>query len=108
MLTTALAAWGALLSTLLAIWNIQKDLRDRGRLRVEAYLAEWLEKDDETGEHVTKYEVEIIVTNVGRRSVTLQSLGVGRHDSFALKVWRKVPSNLRLHRGLPTRFLEAI
>jgi hypothetical protein len=82
--TTFLAIWGALLSTVLAAWNIYKDIRDRGNIRVEAYLTEWEEKDEETGKLDTKYEVEITLTNIGRRPVIVTSIGV-RRDSRRLK-----------------------
>jgi hypothetical protein len=32
--TTILAVWGAVVSTIAIIWNIRRDLADRGKLRV--------------------------------------------------------------------------
>ncbi len=55
-MTTFLAIWGAILSTVLAVWSIYKDIRDRGNIRVEAYLSEWTENDDDTGELLFKYQ----------------------------------------------------
>jgi hypothetical protein len=106
-MTTFLAIWGAVLSTVLAIWSIYKDARDRGNIRVEAYLSEWTETDPETGKLLFQYEAEIILTNVGRRPVVVTSVGVGHRSPF-LVLWRRLPSQIRLHRKLPKKFYEAI
>ena len=90
-MTTFLAIWGAILSTVLAVWSIYKDIRDRGNIRVEAYLSEWTENDDDTGELLFKYQVEIVLTNIGRRPVVVTSVGVG-HGSRLLALWRRLPS----------------
>src|ERR1700682_5628939 len=107
-MTIFLAIWGAALSTILAIWSIYKDFRDRGALRVEAYISEWDENDEETKEAVRQYEVEIILTNVGRRPVIVHSIGFGKSDGARLYVWRKLPPGFRLHRSPPKGFYEAI
>jgi hypothetical protein len=107
-MTIILAVWGAVLSTILAIWNIYKDLRDRGSLRVEAYISEWDEKGEETEETVRQYEVEIILTNVGRQPLIVHSIGFGKSKGFLLYVWRKLPTGFRLHRSPPSGFYEAI
>jgi hypothetical protein len=106
-MTTLLAIWGAILSTVLAVWNIYKDIRDRGNVRVEAYLGEWTERDDDTGELLFKYEVETTLTNIGRRPVFVMAVGVGCNSPL-LALWRRLPVALRLHRRLPKGFLEAI
>lgn len=109
MLTTGLAIWGATLSTILAIWNIHKDFRDKGFLRVEAYLSEWDEIDEENdGERIRKYQVEIIITNIGRRSVVAHSLGYGRESNLRQYIWRRFPAYFRLHRKMPAGSYEAI
>src|SRR5712691_10646634 len=105
-MTTFLAVWGAILSTVLAIRSIYKDILDRGNIRVEAYLSEWTENDDVTGELLFKYEVEIILTNIGRRPIVVASVGVGRDSSY-LALWRRLPSRLRLHRKPPKGYSEA-
>ena len=107
-LTTILALWGAVLSTFLAIWNIYKDIRDRGNVRVEAELSEWDEPDDDTGELVVKYEVEIILTNIGRRPAIVRSIGVGRESGLLLFIWRRLPPRLRLNQKPPKGYFEAI
>jgi hypothetical protein len=105
-MTTFLAIWGAILSTILAFWNIYKDVRDRANLRVEAYLSEWTEKNEETDETEFKYEVEITLTNVGRRPIIVTDVGVGS-NSRLLYLWRRLPAWLRLHRSRPKGFYEA-
>jgi len=107
-MTTFLAIWGAILSTFLAIWTLYKDFRDRGNIRVEAYLSEWDERDDETQEHIRKYEVEIILTNIGRRPIFVHSIGVGEAQGMGLFIWRRLPPRIRLHRSPPEGFYEAI
>jgi hypothetical protein len=108
VMTIFLAIWGAALSTILAIWSIYKDLRDRGALRIEAYISEWDEKDEETNEDVRKYEIEIILTNIGRRPVIVHSIGFGNCKGARLYIWRKLPPGFRLHRSPPEGFYEAI
>jgi hypothetical protein len=102
-MTTFLAVWGAVLSTILAMWNIYKDLRDRGNIRVQAYLSEGTETDEETGDSVFRCQVEIILTNIGRRPVIVTSIGVRRNSrrrekprglSEAYFVSRDIPKRL--------------
>jgi hypothetical protein len=107
-LTTTLALWGAALSTLLAVWNIYKDIRDRGNVRVEAELSEWTERDDETEDLVFRYEVEIILTNIGRRAALVRSVGVGRKSGPLLSIWRRLPPRFRLNQKPPKGYYEAV
>ena len=71
MLTTVLAVWGAVVSTIAIIWNIVRDREDRGKLKVMCYpgqLVGGIEPDEKT------YLV-YHVTNVGRRSVVVTHIG---------------------------------
>jgi hypothetical protein len=79
-LTTFLAVWGAIVSTAAIIWNIRRDLVDRGRLRVICYfgqLRSGVEPEDPTT--YLAYQV----TNMGRRPVVVTHIGgairKGRH-----------------------------
>jgi hypothetical protein len=99
--TTFLAIWGALLSTVLAAWNIYKDIRDRGNIRVEAYLTQWEEKDEETGKSATEYEVEITLTNIGRRPVIVTSVGARESRGLKSKGFSEIYFDVR--RILPKR-----
>jgi hypothetical protein len=97
-----------MLSTILAVWGIYKDVRDRGNVRVEAYLSEWDDINEETNERARKYEVEIILTNIGRRSVLVHSVGFGVQRGVRLYLWRRLPAMMRVHRSPPKDFYEAI
>jgi hypothetical protein len=44
-MTTFLAIWGAILSAVVAVRNVHKDIRDRAALRVQAYRSELTERD---------------------------------------------------------------
>jgi hypothetical protein len=92
--TTFFAIWGALLSTALAAWNIYKDIWDRGNIRVEAYLTQWEEKDEETGKLGTKYEVDITLTNIGRRPVIVTTVGLKSQGSEIYFDVRTLPQRL--------------
>jgi hypothetical protein len=107
-MTTCLAVWGAILSTFLAVWTIYRDIRDRGNLRVEAYLSEWDERGEEANELHRKYEVEIILTNIGRRPIFVSDIGVGNQHGLWLYLWRRLPPRIRLHLSPPKKFYEAI
>jgi hypothetical protein len=106
--TIVLAVWGAALSTLLAVWNIYKDLHDRGSLRIEAYISEGDERNDDAEGMDRKYEVEIILTNVGRRPLIVSSIGFGTSRGVRLWIWRRLPTSFRLRRSPPDGFFEAI
>jgi hypothetical protein len=105
-MTTFLAIWGAILSTALALSSFYKDLRDHAKVRVEASLSEWSEKDDDTEEVLDKYEMEIVLTNVGRRPVIVVSVGVGNINPSWI-FWRRLPSWIRIRRNPPGGFFEA-
>ena len=100
MVTTILAIWGAILSTALAAWGIYKDLRDLDNVRVQAWINEWHERDEQN-DLIFKHEVEIVLTNAGRRPVIVVSIGVGFHLSF----WDRLSLRLGLSRA-PSSFFE--
>jgi hypothetical protein len=100
-MTTFLAVWGAVVSTLLAIWSIHKDLRDRGNVRVEAYLSIVDETDEETRETKYKYDVEITLTNIGSRSVIVTSVGAGTKGQ-----WRLLRFGLKSGKGWSRMFFD--
>jgi hypothetical protein len=64
VITTALAIYGAALSSIVAAWNIYWQATDRGRLRVSVTLAEIV--DPNTGT-VMRNRLWYKVTNVGRQ-----------------------------------------
>ncbi len=79
--TTLIAIYGAILSSILLVWNVYRDLTDRGKLRVYCYIgnlissAGLLDKND--------YLV-YSVTNVGRRPILVTHVGGKRKkDEFA-------------------------
>lgn len=99
--STLVAYWGATLSTVLAVWTVYKDLRDAGKLRVDASLYEWDEvppiSDDENdiGSSRRMYEVELTITNIGRRPVNVISLGYGNIGKLKHRLSSLIPVILR-------------
>ena len=69
-LTTFLASWGAVVSTIAIVWNIRRDFLDRGRLKVNCYHGCIV-----SGESRSPTYLVFHVTNVGRRDVQLTTIG---------------------------------
>ena len=71
MLTTALAVWGAVVSTIAIVWNIMRDRADRGKLRVMCYPGQLVGGIEPDGKTYLVYHV----TNIGRRDVIVTHIG---------------------------------
>ena len=93
-LTTAvLAIYGAALSTLVAAWNVYREITNRGRLRVRVTLA------DVAAAGVGRIATNRLwykVTNVGRRPIWLSQIGGGLRNGkhFLVTVSRQFPIKL--------------
>jgi hypothetical protein len=85
MITTVLAIWGAVLSTITVVWNVLRDRRDRPKLKLTPLL-ELMAQDsyghlhplkDLTGEEHDKAQcvLGLTVTNVGRRPILVTGWG---------------------------------
>jgi len=84
-LTAFLAIWGAVLSTIGIVWNLYRDLSDRGRLRVTCYLANIV---SEAGQADPKDYLAWAVVNVGRRPIVVQHLGgINEEKRFLIRPW---------------------
>ena len=68
--TLAVASWGALTGTVSALWNLRQWWVDRVRVHVTAMVGRELGRP-ETGSHFI-----ITVTNVGRRPITIELVGI--------------------------------
>ncbi len=71
-ITLVVAAYGAILSTLVFAWNLYRDLSDRGKLRVKVELR------DVIGPGVgvlQKDQIAFMITNVGKRAVWVTTIG---------------------------------
>jgi hypothetical protein len=70
-MTTFLAIWGAVVSTVAIIWNIRRDLAGRGKLRVLCYLGRVV------GDIPPDSRIHLVynVTNIGRRPVVVTHIG---------------------------------
>ena len=70
-MTTFLAIWGAVVSTIAILWNIRRDIADRGKVRVLCYLGKVV------GDIPPDSRTHLVynVTNVGRRTVVLTHIG---------------------------------
>lgn len=111
--STLVAYWGAILSTLLAIWTVYKDLRDSGKLKVAASLYEWDEvppideDEDSDGSSRRMYEVEFTITNVGRRPVNVIALGYGNIGTTKQRIAAFLPDFLKPFLRLSAQRYEA-
>jgi len=70
--TLLLAVWGAFIGTVNLLWNIRRDLRDRGRLHVLCYIGQT--RGGSAGEDARRRLV-YHVTNTGRRPIVVTHLG---------------------------------
>ncbi len=76
-LTTGLAVWGALLSTILAVLEIIKLVRDRVRIKVTVRGGYYVYPENHPGNPYGKKSlISITTVNVGKRPVTLKQAGL--------------------------------
>jgi len=106
-MTTFLAIWGAIVSTALALWTFYKDIRDRAKVLVEAGLSESTEINKATNKEINTYQLEVVLTNIGRRSVNIVSVGVGNTTPSSV-FWGRFPLSIWLNRAPPGGFLEVM
>jgi hypothetical protein len=111
--STLVAYWGAALSTLLAVWTLYKDLRDAGKLKVDASLYEWDEipplsdNEDDDGPARRMYEVDFTITNIGRRPVNVIALGYGNIRNTKHRLFSILPTLLKALVKTPADRFEA-
>lgn len=95
LLTTFLAVWGALVSTVALTWNVIRDFRDKGALKFDAMIGKIYP------DHTDRDYLVINITNIGRRPVLVKGLGAMKN--------KKVPTPrglLLAPRGLPKMLKE--
>jgi len=95
-MTSALAIWGAVLSTLAIIWNIRRDLADRGKLRVLCYRGVLR---GGVGPPDPKTYLVYHVTNAGRRPVVVTHIGGATTKSTHFMVTTRSPLPRTLQPG---------
>lgn len=92
-LTTFLAVWGALLSSVGLGWNLFRDLNNRGRLRVSCYLANLVSEGE--GVDPNTY-LTWCVTNIGKQPIMVTHIGGARKDChFMIKTKNILPKMLQ-------------
>ena len=92
-ITTILAIWGAMLSSIAIGWNLYRDISQRGRLRVNCYLGKIV--DEARGLDPKNYIVWNI-TNVGKEPSILTTIGGAFQDShFLIKTRNQLPLTLK-------------
>lgn len=95
LLTTFLAVWGALLSTVALTWHVIRDFRDKGALKLDAMIGKMYP------DHTDRDYLVINITNVGRRPVLVKGLGAMKNKKAP------TPRGLLLApRGLPKMLKE--
>jgi len=67
--TGFLAVWGAILSTVALIWNLVRDSRDKGRLKIDAMIGKIYP------DHTDRDYLVVTVTNVGKRPLLVKGWG---------------------------------
>lgn len=93
-MTTFLAIWGAVLSTVAIAWNIRKDLVDQGKIKVTCYLGQLRGGD---GPPDPRTHLAYRVTNVGRRPVVVTHVGgaIRKDRHFMLTTRNTLPKTLQ-------------
>ncbi len=93
-MTTFLAIWGAVVSTIAILWNIRRDLVDRGKVRVVCYLGHLRGGD---GPPDPRTYLIYNVTNVGRRSVVVTHIGgaIRKDEHFMINTRGPMPRTLQ-------------
>lgn len=66
-----IAVYGAVLSTLVAIWNVFLFITDRGKLKVHCYIADVIGVGEVLERNVLVYSL----TNVGRKPIYVTTIG---------------------------------
>jgi hypothetical protein len=96
ILTTFLAIWGAVVSTIAIVWNVRRDLVDRGKLRVVCYRGGLR---GGYGPPDPKTYLVYNVTNVGRRPVIVTNLGGARNKKTHFVISTRSPLPRTLQHG---------
>jgi hypothetical protein len=91
--TTFLAVWGAVVSTIAIIWNIRRDLADRGKLRVICYIGQTM---GGSAAEDAKRRLVYYVTNTGRRPILVTHIG----GAFTKESHFIVPTRVQMPRML--------
>ena len=75
------AWWGAIIATVALVWNIMRDVRRRGRLKLEAMYGVYL-----SGRLQQPSKLTMRITNIGTEPIVAQGIGADRgedaHDLF--------------------------
>lgn len=64
-----LAVWGAIVSTIALTWNIIRDIRDKGKLKLNAFIGKMFPDPKD------KDYLVVTIANVGRRPIFVKHLG---------------------------------
>jgi len=91
-ITTYIAIYGALLSSIGIIWNIYRDFRDRGKAKFFAFIGNSMNPDTDGYERYLIYHI----TNAGRRPLVITKIGGirKRGDNFLFRP-RSLPMTLK-------------
>ena len=90
-ITTIIALYGAILSSIVFFWNLYRDLTDKGDVQVLCYIGKFVRQDrviDDRRHLVFK------LTNVGRRPINITTIGgTTKEDQFVIP-FRELPKML--------------
>ncbi len=67
--TSFLAIWGAILSTVAVTWNIIRDRNDKGKIRLTGYIGKVIPGNPE------ERKLVVTITNIGRRPIRITGWG---------------------------------
>jgi len=91
--TIILAIWGAIVSTIVIIWNIYNSLKDKGKLKVDCYIGNQVIE----GVGIVKKQLLVWnITNIGKREIIISHIGgkLSKSD-FILSTRNQMPHKLR-------------
>lgn len=80
-LTTLIAVYAAVVSTLVFVWNLRKDFKDRGKMAIAVSLQMQIAVGQNILTKLPKRTL-IRVVNQGRRACTLRAIGLVRRPSM--------------------------
>lgn len=83
-----MAIYGAVVATAVAVWNIYREVTDRGRLRVQVVKMNAVQG----GVIIATVKLWVNVTNVGRRPIWLSSIGGRNRRGSPTKRFKLFPT----------------
>ena len=94
--TLYIAFYGAILSTALFLWNIYLHFTDKGKLKVQCYIA-FLYNGKSNSEKLNNKNIKLCynITNIGKKPITVEQVGLevdyGEKRAYISSVSKTIP-----------------